>query len=46
LTGDCKVDIQDLIIFANQWLTGPGSKADFVGDDGVNVCFVGFENVK
>jgi len=38
LTGDCMVDIQDLALFAEQWLAGPGSEADFVGGDGVDIA--------
>jgi len=36
LTGDCKVTIEDLAVFASQWTSGAGSPADFVGGDGVN----------
>lgn len=35
LDGDCAVGIQDLLLFAGQWLAGPGSAADFEGGDGV-----------
>jgi hypothetical protein len=36
LDGDCYVGINDLLLFADQWLEGSGSDADFVGDDGVD----------
>jgi hypothetical protein len=36
LSGDCRVDINDLVIFAGYWLAPAGSVADFVGNDGVN----------
>jgi hypothetical protein len=38
LDGDCYVGIKDLLLFAEQWLEGPGSDADFVGDDGVDAA--------
>ncbi|MBC8378811.1 MAG: lamin tail domain-containing protein [Planctomycetes bacterium] len=37
---DCKIDIQDLSLFAQQWLDAPCSGtscADFTGGDGVNI---------
>ncbi len=42
LTGDCVVDLDDLAVFADQWLDPAGCAehpahcADFVGNDGVN----------
>lgn len=42
LTGDCKVDMEDLFLFSQQWLASAGCAgfeyqcADFVGNDGVN----------
>jgi len=35
LNGDCKVDLEDLQIFAEQWLVPAGSTADLDGDDEV-----------
>jgi CotH kinase protein/Lamin Tail Domain len=43
ISGDCVVDISDMLIFAEQWLDGigcvghPDDCADIVGDDGVNL---------
>jgi len=43
ISGDCVVDISDMLIFAEQWLNNPGCVghpddcADIVGDDGVNL---------
>ena len=37
LTGDCNVGIEDLAVFAGQWLGDAGSSADLVGDDGVDM---------
>ena len=31
LTGDCKVDFDDIMLFAGEWLAGPGSIANIVG---------------
>jgi len=42
LTGDCKVDYSDLIVFSEQWLDSPGCVgnaagcADLAGNDGVD----------
>ncbi|MDI6450216.1 CotH kinase family protein [Anaerobaca lacustris] len=41
LSGDCKVDLADLMLLAEQWLDGPGCEgyllhcADLLGNDGV-----------
>ncbi|MBN1816036.1 MAG: lamin tail domain-containing protein [Sedimentisphaerales bacterium] len=35
MDGDCAVLLQDLALFAEQWLSGPGSPADFTGANGV-----------
>ncbi|MBN1126632.1 MAG: lamin tail domain-containing protein [Sedimentisphaerales bacterium] len=37
MDGDCAVFLQDLVLFAQQWLSEPGNPADFVGGDGVRV---------
>ncbi len=37
LDGDCQVDLEDLQVFASQWLQPPGSPADLNGDDDVGV---------
>lgn len=37
LDGNCRVDWQDLLTFAEQWLDPPGGSADLLGDDGVNM---------
>ncbi len=36
LNDDCKVDLDDLKIFAAEWLALVSSIADFIGNDGVN----------
>ena len=36
LSGDCQVDMDDLVMFAEYWLDPAGSLADFTGNDGVN----------
>ncbi len=36
LNDDGVIDIEDMVLFAQQWLDGPGGTADFVGNDGVN----------
>lgn len=33
LTGDCAVNIDDLVIFAGQWMDGAGGSADLIVDD-------------
>ena len=37
LSGDCTVDLQDLQIFAEQWLDDPGGSANLDDVNGVNV---------
>ena len=37
LTGDCQVDLEDLSIFAEQWLVFAGSAADLNSDDEVGM---------
>ncbi|GAH70552.1 unnamed protein product, partial [marine sediment metagenome] len=37
LNNDCKVNMEDLKLFAEQWLDPPGGSADLVGNDGVNL---------
>ena len=37
LNDDCRVDAEDLLIFADQWLADMFSPADFVDRDGVNL---------
>jgi len=37
LNGDCTVDLQDLQVFAEQWLDPPGGSADLIGNDGVDI---------
>jgi len=36
LDGNCRVDFNDVKLFAEHWLAGAGSIADIVGSDGVN----------
>ena len=36
LTGDCRVDFNDVRFMADRWLDPPGSPADIVGGDGVS----------
>ncbi|MHC4585953.1 MAG: lamin tail domain-containing protein, partial [Planctomycetota bacterium] len=38
LNGDCEVNIPDLRILAEQWLSNSGSSADLSGDDRVNAA--------
>lgn len=38
LNGDCIVDIDDLVMFAGQWLGDPAIAADLVGNDGVDIA--------
>jgi hypothetical protein len=38
LSGDCQVDIDDLVLFADYWLDPVGSAGDFIGNDGVNIA--------
>lgn len=38
LDGDCAVGLRDLKVFADQWLAGPESPADFNGDDTVDMA--------
>ena len=37
LNGDCRVDLADVAVFAEQWLAPPESPADLNGDDRVNI---------
>ncbi|MHC4425795.1 MAG: chitobiase/beta-hexosaminidase C-terminal domain-containing protein, partial [Planctomycetota bacterium] len=37
LNRDCRVDLLDMQVFAEQWLAAPGSSADLNGDDEVNM---------
>ncbi len=36
LNDDGVIDIEDMVLFAQQWLDPPGGTADFIGNDGVN----------
>ncbi|MBL7153812.1 MAG: lamin tail domain-containing protein, partial [Phycisphaerae bacterium] len=38
LSGDCRVNFEDVWSFADQWLDPAGSEADIVGDDGVDMA--------
>lgn len=38
LNGDCEVNLQDLRIFAEQWLEPSGGSADLTGDDEVGMA--------
>ena len=37
LDGDCSVGFADLLLFADHWLEGVGSKGDITGNDGVDL---------